>query len=249
MSNKTFAFSVFGKRYFFTPKFTLLTIFILLMLFGFAIWQLQQARVIEDTVQLINKRFILEPIQVSDLRKDTDWRFYPIDLRGTFDNEHNILLYNRDYKGTRGYEVLTPFKPEDSTSEILVNRGWIPEAADPKKMPDIPTIPATVQIRGLLFKPLKYFTFGSDFDDCNIKWPLLSKRANLEKLSKVLNSPLYPYLVLLSPASEHGFVREWRWLSSPESAERHKVFANQWFILAFIVLMIFIFTNIHRSDS
>jgi surfeit locus 1 family protein len=249
MSNKTFAFSVFGKHYFFTPKFTLLLIIITLMLLGFGIWQLQQARAIEDTVQLINKRFILEPIQASGITSSADWRFYPIELRGSFDNDHNILLYNRDYKGKRGYEVLTPFKPLDSSSDILVNRGWIPEAADPKKLPDIPSIPNVVQITGVLFKPINYFTLGSDFDESNVHWPLLSKRANLDKLSKALNSPLYPYLVLLSPGSDYGFVREWRWLSSPESAERHKVFANQWFILAFIVLMIFIFTNIHRSDS
>lgn len=249
MSNPTFAFSVFGKRYFFTPKFTLLLIFIILLLLGFAIWQLQQARVIEDTLQLINKRFILEPIQASDITNSADWRFYPIELRGSFDNEHTILLTNREYKGMRGYEVLTPFKPLDSASEILVNRGWIPAATDPKKLPDVPSIPDTVQIHGVLFKPLNYFTLGADFDESNIQWPLLSKRANLEKLSKALNSPLYPYLVLLSPNSDYGFVREWRWLSNQQSAERHKVFANQWFILAFVVLMIFVFTNIHRYDE
>src|SRR5437773_7231911 len=107
MSNRTFAFSVFGNRYYFTPKFSLLFILLLIMLLGFGVWQLQQAQGVTDTIQLINKRLTLDPIQASDINNGSDWRFYPIQLQGSFDNEHQILLYNRNYKGQRGYEVLT----------------------------------------------------------------------------------------------------------------------------------------------
>jgi hypothetical protein len=72
---------------------------------------------------------------------------------------------------------------------------------------------------------------------------------HLDKLSKALNIPLYPYLLLLSPTNPYGFTRDWIWLANPTEANQHKASARQWFALAFITLVIFIFLNIHRDEK
>lgn len=247
MSQSSFSFSVFGNRYYFTPKFALLSITLIILLIGLGIWQIQHAQAIDDTIQLLNQRVMLEPLQANDLESERDLRFYPVMLTGSFDNEHTILLSNRIYKGERGYEVLTPFVITDVSTQILVDRGWIPMSAAPNTLPEIPPVnEKQISITGMLYQPINYFRFGADFNENNLQWPLVSKRANTENLSNALNEPLYHYLVLLSPSSPYGFVREWTWLPNSNMSDKSKALAKQWFILAFIVFMIFVFTNIQR---
>ncbi len=245
MSQFTLAFSVFGKRYFFTPKYTLISILIIALLLGLGFWQLQQAKSNMSTIQLINSRLALDPVNQNALDQTADLRFYPIQLQGTFDNDHSILLTNRYFKGTRGYEVLTPFKTTDSSTEILVNRGWIP-LTNANTPPAIQPVTDTVSITGILFKPLDHYMIGADFNENNVTWPLYAKRANIAKLSNVLKTDLYPYLILLGPSSPYGFTREWAWLTNNFAPNKDIALARQWFILAFLAIVIFLFINIHR---
>ncbi len=241
----SFSFSVFGNRYFFTPKFTLITLILILVLLALSLWQWQAAANTGKTIDLINKRLLLGPIQADDLDKGGDWRFYPVELQGTFDDAHSILIINRMYKNQRGFQVLTPFRPANSSKEILVNRGWI--AGDPERITDIGTTTDGITITGVLFQPLNYFMFGSEFDENNIRWPLQSKNINLEKFSKAINNPVYPYILLLSPSSRYGFAREWLWMANGIEATRHVAFAKQWLVLALTVLLMFLIMNIHRE--
>ncbi len=247
MSNPSFSFSVFGNRYFFTPKFTLATLFILLLLIGLGIWERHSVADLSTTVNLINQRIGLDPLHISDIDKQGDWRFHPIQIEGTFDDDHQILISDSIYKGQRGYLVLTPFKPSDSFNEILINRGWIPEFPE-GKMPNLSLTSKSVTIFGVLFHPPQT-TFGSGFNDKKITWPLIIKKADITKIAKAIDSPLYPYLVLLSPNSQYGFVREWLLLTTTlTEPDRHLAYAKQWFVLALTVLLAFIFLNIHRVD-
>ncbi len=238
----TFNFSVLGNRYFFTPKFTITTLILLIVLLVLGIWQWKSAEDMSETIELVNKRLVLNPINLDDLEKGGDWRFYTIQLQGSFDNEHQILIPNKMYKGNRGFQVLTPFKPSNSSIEILVNRGWI--SGDPsEKMPAFEAIPDGVSIMGILSPPLPLL-LGASFN--NITWPLISKHIDIEEFSKVLKAPLYPYVVLLSPGSQYGFLREWISLNSAIDPARHYGYARQWFVLAFVVLLVFVFMNVHR---
>lgn len=246
MSDFSFSFSVFGNRYIFTPKFTLVIFSILFVLLGLGIWQWQSAESIDDTVDMVKKRITLEPIQLNDINKKGDWRYYPIRIKGVFDSHHQILISNRMYKGRRGYQVLTPFKPADSLNEILVNRGWIPEFPA-GKTPNLNTISTEVTILGILFHP-PHTILGRAFDESKVTWPLISKTPDIEKIANVLNAKMYPFIVLLSPSSQYGFVREWLWLITTIEPDRHLAYAKQWFVLAITVLLMFIFMNIHRMD-
>lgn len=243
----SFSFSLFGNRYDFTPKFTLIYLLLIIAFTTAALWQWQIALDITDTIELINKRLLLAPLQLNDLDKGGDWRFYPAQLQGTFDNEHQILLSNRRFKGENGFQVLTPFKPLDSKHQILVNRGWI--AADTTHaIPSLNTVSSVVTISGVLYQPMNHFKLVADFDEQSPHWPLISKNVNFDKLSSVLNAPLYPYLLLLNSDSPFGYTREWLWLSNTAEPARHKAYAMQWLAFAFTVLVIFLLMNIQRKE-
>ncbi len=246
MSKASFGFSVFGNQYFFTPKFTILTVGILIVLLGLGIWQWKAAADVHATIDLINERLALDPLTIDDLDKGGDLRFYPVQIQGSFDDEHSILIKDRMFKGQRGFQVLTPFKPMGAAKEILVNRGWIPEFPI-GKMPDFGNIPDGVTIFGILFQPHPG-SMSSAFDENNITWPLIIKNPEIETIGKVLGSPMYPYIVLLSPSSPYGFVREWVWLMSATTPDRHKAYAKQSFALALTILLAFLFLNIQRIE-
>ncbi|HSW68785.1 MAG TPA: SURF1 family protein [Gammaproteobacteria bacterium] len=239
MSNLSFSFSLFGKHYFFTPKFTLATLVLLIVLLLLGVWQWKSAETMDKTIELINQRIAMDPISTDDLDKNGDLRYYHIQLQGSFDDQHQILIINRMYKNQQGFQVLTPFKLTDSSKEILVNRGWI--AGDPsEKIPDFEDTPNGVTITGVL---LQIPQSGAGFS--KISWPLISKSIDIQKISQALGSPLYPYMVLLSPNSQYGYVRDWPWLTSIEPS-RQKAYAKQWFALALTVFLVFIYLNVHR---
>jgi hypothetical protein len=97
MSKFSCSFSVFKNQYYFTPNFTWIFLSLIALLLILGIWQWQTANDLFDTLELINKRLVLNPIQADELDKGGDWRFYPSQLQGTFDDEHQILLNNRSY--------------------------------------------------------------------------------------------------------------------------------------------------------
>lgn len=246
MSQRSFSFSLFGNSYFFTPKFTLITLCIFTVLITLGIWQWELAKQMNATIELVNKRLLLDPIQADALEKDSDWRYFSAVLQGTFDNEHNILIKNRFYNGQRGFQVLTPLKLDNSVKTILVNRGWIPES-DAEKITASSATPNNVTLSGVLFKPAEHLITDS-LDEKKTTWPLQITNPNIEKLGKLLNTPIYPYILLLSPSSEYGFIREWLWLSSGTGADRHKAYARQCFMFALVLLLVFIFLNIHQKE-
>jgi surfeit locus 1 family protein len=244
MSKKPFTFSVFGNHFYFTPKLAILAFLAIALFVGFGLWQLQQASAINNLIELVNSRSALAPLEQEDLNSGRDLRFYQIQLRGSFDNEHQLLLTHRNKNNQPGYDVLTPFKPEDSPTTILVNRGWVPYEENLV----IPPVADTVAITGTLLKPLNYFGLSASYNESKIEWPLLIKYADTTRLSKILNVPLYSYIVLLNPDSSNGFVREWADLANANAliAEKKRMLANQWFILALGVFAAFIFMNIHH---
>lgn len=66
------------------------------------------------------------PIHVGSELLDRDSVLYrKLEVRGTFDDAHAILLDNRVVGGIAGYHVLTPLRIEGSPLAILVNRGWV----------------------------------------------------------------------------------------------------------------------------
>ncbi len=66
-------------------------------------------------------------------------RYRHVELTGEFDAARQILIDNRVDPVTEraGYHVVTPLKLAGSDMLVLVNRGWVPAAADHRVLPDV----------------------------------------------------------------------------------------------------------------
>ncbi|MFL6101313.1 MAG: SURF1 family protein [Actinomycetales bacterium] len=69
-------------------------------------------------------------------------RWRPVRVTGQYDVTHQVLVRNRPYEGTFGYEVLVPLLPAAGGPALLVDRGWVANGQT-GSAPDSVPAPAT----------------------------------------------------------------------------------------------------------
>jgi cytochrome oxidase assembly protein ShyY1 len=116
-------------------------------------WQYHRFQSKYDADHVVGHNYRAAPVALGQLRPsggpalpDSDrWRSVRVD--GSYDLAHQLLVRNRPFDGTYGYEVLVPFVPADGGTPLLVDRGWIPNGQTgqaPDSVPAPPSGPATV---------------------------------------------------------------------------------------------------------
>lgn len=92
---------------------------------------------------LVTQNFESTPVEVGTLlpslsswRSGEEWR--PVELRGRYLTDEQLLVRNRPYNANPGFEVLVPFRLDDGTV-FVVDRGWLP-IGQRQDLPDV--IPA-----------------------------------------------------------------------------------------------------------
>ena len=204
-------------------------------------WQLSRAHQKEKLMSSFNEHISNKPIQVSDLEQPNDWRFYKVELKGTFDNNHTFLLDNKTYQGKVGYEIYTPFRVKKFNSEILIDRGFVPITTSRDELPTIRPIKGNIKLIGMINLPPNFRAMGPINDNNKTTWPLRVEYINLAELGKFAGSTFYPYVVMLEPKSPYAYEIEWHiFVMGPE---RHRGYAVQWFALALTLLILSVVLN------
>jgi cytochrome oxidase assembly protein ShyY1 len=73
-----------------------------------------------------------------------------VTMQGRYAADETLLVRNRPYQGTYGYEVLVPFL-DSSGATVLVDRGWVMNAKNAETLPDVVPAPrGTVTVTGWL---------------------------------------------------------------------------------------------------
>lgn len=62
-------------------------------------------------------------------------QFTPVEVRGTYDTEHEVAVRNRTFDGAPGRWIATPLRPAGGGTAVLVVRGWAPLAVDDTRPP------------------------------------------------------------------------------------------------------------------
>lgn len=210
-------------------------------------WQLGRADEKAALAERFETRRLLPPLDLPELlARGADVDDLPLRLRGRFDNSRNVYLENQPHQGRAGFHLYTVFLPEGGRRAILVNRGWIPVAADMQQLPAVPEASA-VEIRGSAAMPSPYFTVGApDYRQL----PLRVGRLEMDKLGPALGVVLMPFMIRLDASTPDGFIREWApaaRLGMPP--EKHRAYAFQWFSLAAAVLAVLLVVNLHKNKN
>jgi len=112
-------------------------------------WQYERGVARHHRNTLIASQSILPATTLNYVENDiasAEWR--RVEVTGTFDSTHQILLRNRYFQGAYGFDLLTLFT-DTSGRSFWIDRGWIAPGKSATVTPHLPpTSSATVSIIG-----------------------------------------------------------------------------------------------------
>lgn len=76
---------------------------------------------------------------------------------------------------------------------------------------------------------------------------VILERLDTQLISQVLQKSVSPFIIRLDKQDANGFVREWATVSMPP--QRHLAYALQWFVMALVVLIIFVALNLKKNEK
>ena len=163
-----------------------------------------------------------------------------------------LLLDNQILNGRQGVHVLTPVLLKTGHL-LLVNRGWLPMAADRRSLPSVKQSTELLQLSGRTAPlPQPGLKLG-DQDKLDKQWPQLITYVDAQQLqafyAEVLEQPqlqLLPYILKLTSTHIDGFAAV---SSSPVNfgPDRHLAYAYTWFSLALTVLITYMLLSLRKK--
>ena len=163
-----------------------------------------------------------------------------VDLQGMWSPEHTVYLDNRPMNGRAGFWVLTPLQLNAAT-RVLVQRGWVPRhQLDRTLLPTIQTPSGPVQVRGRIAPPpsdLMTLSAETEVTDPTSQALKIRQNLNLETYASQTGGE-FAAVVLQTDAASDGLLRDWPEITA--GVEKNLAYAFQWFALAAMQLMLYI---------
>ena len=213
-----------------------LTFFLLLILvLSLGVWQIDRGynkKELENTFLERQSQPVKEIKYNAFLESDL---YRNVVLEGKY-LEKIFFLDNKIHNGKPGLKVFSPFETTNNNL-VLVSRGWI-ELEDRSKLPTINTTKNVLKLQGVLRPESQDFVLENE-EMNNKNNPILLQTVNLSELSNFLGKPLSPYILELSELSESAFVKTWQPINL--SSFRHFGYAVQWFGLAVVLIVGYVF--------
>ena len=169
---------------------------------------------------------------------DTVRSYQPLKASGRFDAERQFLLDNIILNSRYGYYVITPLELEPGEPLLLINRGWIEK---PGLDPDLDGLAAgiaapagEVTVYGRVGSlPRPGMRMGDDAIANRSRWPQIGVYPSQADLERSLDRDVEPFVLLMDPEDEGGFLRHW---VPPEMGpSRHYGYALQWFAMGLVL--------------
>ena len=223
-----------------------LTGLILIVLFSWAgYWQLDRARQKTELAALFENDAPYSRVY-NDMPVEI---FQRIESRGQYRGDRQVLIENIVVDGRLGYYVITSFRLASDAPLLIVNRGWIGKE-QLNTLPDISVTDEFLTVRGRVGRlPRVGIRPGEAFEGRGAEtdsWPKFAVYPTLDELSKELGSELLPFVLLLSPDADEGYLRRWQ---PPQSGPMmHYGYAFQWFVMALAVLGL-LFWNFRKKGK
>jgi surfeit locus 1 family protein len=237
-------------NYQFKPRLlpSLMVLILLPVLLRLGFWQLARADQKRAILAAQSAKLALPPKIIDRQFTDTEnLEFRRLEISGTFLNQYQIFIDNKVHQGEVGYDVVTPLQIKNSKQFVLVNRGWVPQGESRAVLPVIDTPAKEVSLVGIAkYHPKDVVSFGAA-NRSNKGWPAVVRWIDIKALQTETKLDLLPFLLLLDPKSQYGFVCEWTFVNMPP--EKHVSYAVQWFGMAAVLLVIYLVVNLKRTTK
>lgn len=239
-------FSLTGFNLRFTPRLgmSLLAIFAILFFARLGFWQLQRG---EEKKQMISasQQLARQTPNVWQPDDKLPSQYQPLIISG-FYLDTTFLLDNQHYQHQFGYQVISPLQLTNGTV-ILVDRGWIAGDLTRQKLPSIDIPKGTIDITGSAYYPSSKNWLLGQMLEKEQAGLIVIELIDPKIIEQFLHKSVYPFIIRLDKQAQHGFIREWSIVSMPP--ERHYAYALQWFVMAFVILIIFIALNLTKKKT
>lgn len=221
---------------------SLLIVGLLLPLFlSLGFWQIDRAQQKRNLAHTMESRRKLPPAPLEQALSATEAEFRSWRVKGQFVAGGQILIANRKHLGKNGFHVITPLQISGSDRLLLVNRGWV--AAQGEQPPEVKIPTGRVLLTGEA-RTLSPPAIELDFDlQASPVWPFLT----LPNYHTWSGRETMPFILLLSPDSAHGFVREWE--QARPGPGMHLGYAVQWFAFALFSLALWLKLSLKQRSG
>lgn len=210
-------------------------------------WQLRRAALKEAWQAQMTQRAEMAQLDGSSLGRPGDTAdnragliHRRVRLEGHWLANRTVYLDNRQMNGRVGFYVMTPLQLTDSSTVVLVQRGWVPRHfTDRAALTEVTSEAGLVTIEGRIAPaPSKLYELGAAGHG------LIRQNLDLDTLRQETNLPLLEITVVQTGAPSEGLLREW-----PQPAtgvEKHYGYAFQWFGLSVLITLIYVWFQIVR---
>lgn len=161
-------------------------------------------------------------------------------VRGHWLAAHTVYLDNRQMGGRQGFYVLTPLELEGRQAVVIVQRGWVPRNfSDRQLLPVIDTPTGLVTVEGRI-APAPGRLYGTS-DGVG---GAIRQNLDLSAFAVEIRRPLLEVTVLQTDAAAGGLLRQWPDVAT--GVEKHRGYAFQWFALAGLIGLLYVWFQIVR---
>lgn len=240
----------------FTPQLapTIFWLFFFVLFIYLGIWQIHRYHYKNKLIAMYQAALIAQPVSIHTVNTAHPPLFLHITATGIFLNGKTMLIDHQANDDQIGYDVITPFQPIHSHQILLVNRGWISVGSVGaiqthnlnSKAAILKPIHSQQTITGYIKLPEYTFTIGPNIIRPNDS-PLVIQKIDLHELDRLEHWQLYPFVVRLDPKDPHGFVRNWQLFNIVP--QRHMAYAIQWFAMALVLAIAYIFFSYKSEDD
>jgi cytochrome oxidase assembly protein ShyY1 len=153
--------------------------------------------------------------------------FRPVVVTGEFVPDQEIFVRSQVANDRSGFHVVTPLLTEAGT--VLVNRGWVPLAAEAPPVTAVPPPAGTVTVNGLARASQTRPSIGPTEPEGKLS---IVARIDLERLSEQLDNLVPVWIQQTDPSPDALPVR----VAPPDVTDPgpHLPYAFQWFSFAII---------------
>lgn len=221
-----------------------ISLFFIALFLRLGFWQLERAE--EKEQMLASQADLLKKNPVwLDTQVNPPLQYQPIKAKGYYLPEL-FLLDNQHHNHQFGYDVLSPLVLSNGRV-VLVDRGWVSGDQGRQSVPKVSTPVGLTQIQGSIYYPAQnQWVLGPGIEEKESRVRII-ERIDTKLVEQILQKTVYPFIIRLDKQDAYGFVREWAIVSMPP--QRHLGYALQWFVMALVILIIFVALNLKKKNE
>jgi surfeit locus 1 family protein len=175
-----------------------------------------------------------------------DLEYHRVRMTGSFAPAWTVYLDNRPHGSAAGFYVLTPMRIDASDTYVLVARGWTPrDESNRSKLPALKTPAGDITIEGAVrLRPGHLMQLGQQTP---LQPGAILQNLDVTDLAAASKLKLQPFIVEQSNDIGDGLVHDWPQPSL--GIEMHRGYAFQWYALAAMAVLFFVFTGFRRGKK